>query len=49
MTEMILVSKERYEELLKEESILEVLDAMGVDNWCGYDEAMKLLREGDDE
>lgn len=33
------MSPERYEELLDAEAKLDALEAAGVDNWCGYDEA----------
>jgi len=45
MTEMITIEVRRYEELLKEEAKLEALEACGVDNWQGYDDAMGLMRE----
>jgi hypothetical protein len=34
------VPKERYAELLRAEKKLNALEAAGVDNWEGYDEAM---------
>ena len=40
---MIIVSANRYEELLKAEKILEALYAGGVDNWEWYGEALSEL------
>jgi hypothetical protein len=36
----ILVSKERYEELLDRELLLDSLEEYGVDNWDGWDDAI---------
>lgn len=49
MNDDVTISRERYKELLKSEDILCALENMGVDNWCGYDEAMRELREEDEE
>lgn len=43
------ISKERYEELLKSEHELVCLQAAGVDNWSGYDYAMEMALNDDDE
>ncbi|QFG06670.1 host RecBCD nuclease inhibitor [Proteus phage Myduc] len=45
MPEMVEITKERYEELLQAEDKLNALECAGVDNWCGYDEAMDALEE----
>lgn len=45
MEEMIYISKERYEELLDAENLLDALQCAGVDNWEGYDYAMELYEE----
>lgn len=37
------ITKERYDELIKCEGILNALYAAGVDNWEGYDFAMEAL------
>lgn len=47
--ETVTISKERYKELLKDESWLAALEAAGVDNWCGYDEAREIQREWEGE
>lgn len=49
MSDTVTISKKRYEELLKDEATLAALDEMGVDNWCGYDEAMRILKEDDND
>lgn len=33
------------EELEEDRDLLYALQAAGVDNWCGYEEAMKIYRE----
>jgi hypothetical protein len=37
----VLVSKEKYEQLLKSECKLDMLEAGGVDNWSWYGESLK--------
>ena len=49
MEEMISISKQRYEELLKSEKELNMLESYGVDNWEGYEEAMEALSEEGEE
>lgn len=39
------LSNARMEELLDKETILDALDAYGVDNWEGYSEALKEYRK----
>ena len=39
------ISKELYEVLLDRDQKLCALEAAGVDNWEGYDEAMNILEE----
>jgi hypothetical protein len=41
----ITISKEEYEELLKDQKLLQCLQGAGVDNWSGYDYAMELMQE----
>jgi len=43
--ETVTIDKERYEELLDKENLLDALDAAGVDNWDGYDFAMEQYQE----
>jgi len=35
------IAPDRYEELVEAEARLQALEAAGVDNWEGYDEAME--------
>lgn len=44
-TETVTISKERYQELLKDEEWLCALRAAGVDNWTGYGDAYSILCE----
>ena len=46
--EMITIEKGEYERLLKAEAMLDALECAGVDNWCGYGEAMEIYN-GEDE
>jgi hypothetical protein len=46
--ETITISKREYEELLKKVHFLECLEACGVDNWEGYDEAWELYENDED-
>lgn len=43
--EFDLVSPKRHRELLEAEAKLSALECAGVDNWCGYDEAMEWLED----
>ena len=36
-------------ELEADRDLLYALQAAGVDNWCGYEEAMKIYREEEEE
>jgi hypothetical protein len=47
--ETVTIAKDEYESLLKDSSKLSALEAWGVDNWCGYEEAMRSLREDNDD
>lgn len=46
--EMVTITKSEYEELLDDSRKLSALECMGVDNWCGYDEAMQYYNEEDE-
>ena len=46
MKNVVTMSLERYRILVEAEETLLALEAWGVDNWSGYDDAMDLL--GDD-
>ena len=41
--EQVTITKKEYDRLLKKSKILDALDMQGVDNWEGYDEAMRYL------
>ena len=41
--DMVSISKENYDHLLKCESVLLALEAAGVDNWAGYNDAIEGL------
>jgi hypothetical protein len=43
--EMVTISKAEYESLLKDSELLSCLEAVGVDNWCGWDDAMEMFNE----
>jgi hypothetical protein len=47
--EMITIKKSYYDELMRNDLKLSALDAAGVDNWNGYDDAMDIFREWLDE
>ena len=44
-TSMVEITEDHYERLLESEDKLAALEAAGVDNWQGYDDAMDILRE----
>ena len=41
----ISISEEEYDSLLKDSTLLNCLQMMGVDNWDGYDEAIEQYNE----
>ena len=41
----IVIQKKRYEELLESEEFLGCLQAAGVDNWEGYEQAQEILED----
>ena len=43
--EEVTITLDAYNRLLKAEEWLDALEAAGVDNWSGYDEARAILRE----
>ncbi len=47
--ETVTISKEKYEQLLKDSELLAALEAGGVDNWEWYYESTKHLYEGEDD
>lgn len=44
----VTISLEEYEQLLDADLKLSCLESMGVDNWCGYYEAIDMYREEKD-
>ena len=48
-TETVTNPKSEYDALLKREFWLDCLEAAGVDNWQGYDEAFEIKREWEKE
>lgn len=49
MSDMTMITSERLRELLDAEAKLIALEAAGVDNWCGYGDAMEILDEMENE
>ena len=49
MEETVTITKKEYEELKEDASIYRALQAAGVDNWEGWDFAMDLLDEVNNE
>lgn len=43
------VGRNRYERLVADQDKLNALEQWGVDNWQGYDDAMRELRAADDD
>ena len=48
MEEMVTITKDEYESLIEDSKKLNALEIMGVDNWCGYGDAMEYLN-GEEE
>lgn len=47
--EMITITKKEYDSMLEDRNWLTALESAGVDNWEGYDFALELLHEYNDE
>lgn len=45
MEELVTISYSEYERLLKAEAFLNALEAVGVDNWSGYEYAWDMYEE----
>lgn len=45
----VVVGPKRYARLIEDQDKLNALEQWGVDNWSGYDDAMRELRSADDE
>lgn len=41
----ITISKKEYEDLIDDSLKLSALEGMGVDNWCGWDDAMSYYND----
>ena len=48
MEETVAISKKEYESLLEDSEKLSALEAAGVDNWEGYDNAMEMMKDMED-
>jgi hypothetical protein len=46
-TETITISVKEYNQLIKNNEFINCLIDVGVDNWTGYEEAQRLLEEGE--
>ena len=44
----ITIGTKLYDELVRDQQILDALRAAGVDNWDGWDEAMEMLGESNE-
>lgn len=47
--ETVTISKEEYDSLLEDQHMLQCLQGAGVDNWSGYDLAIEMMNEEEDE
>ncbi|PAE24040.1 hypothetical protein [Bacillus sp. 7894-2] len=46
--ELVAITKSHYRQLIDDQYKLECLEAAGVDNWQGFDDAMEMYHEGDE-
>lgn len=49
MEDFVAISYSEYERFLKIEAFLEALEAAGVDNWSGYEDALEIFEEEEGE
>lgn len=49
MEEMIAITKAEYDQLIEESIMLDCLKAAGVDNWDGYELAMEMFENSNNE
>lgn len=49
MSDTVLISKKQYERLLEDSHFLRCLELAGVDNWCGYGDAIDMCFGDDDD
>lgn len=47
--EMITITKEEYDELIQNYNFMQCLERAGVDNWDGYELAINMYQETEDE
>ncbi len=47
--EMVEVSKDYLDQLEKDSELLSCLEACGVDNWGGWDDALEMMESEEDE
>lgn len=45
--ETVTITKKEYDDLLKDSEWLSCLEAAGVDNWQGYEDAIQMLKENE--
>lgn len=43
----VMLSETEHQELLQDQELLRILEACGVDNWCGYEDAMEMFDESE--
>lgn len=48
-TNVVTIPVSYYETLLKDQELLEALQAAGVDNWAGYSDAIEMLEDEEDD
>jgi hypothetical protein len=44
----VTIPQSEYDDLLKDQELLQALQRAGVDNWEGYEMALEILREDED-
>lgn len=47
--DQILIDRDLYDSLMEDRRWVNALEGAGVDNWSGYDYAMELFKEEEDE
>lgn len=47
--DMITIPRSEYNKLTDDQHFLSCLEALGVDNWCGYGEAQEMFEEEQDD
>ena len=47
-SETVTIFKKKYDYLKMQDLKLQTLEGWGVDNWCGYDEAMETLKNSEE-